>query len=691
MRTAKSNKTSRGLSIRVKWLLFICLAVLLGVGSTVIFNSFTISNILQEDNKQFGNVNSKNAEEHVNLNLTNYKTSINQLASIVSAEIKEQGAIPRVEKYLQSLQESNQTLIAVYYMDFQTGNLHISPHADYDADVRDSRTYAELKKEPTTKWMDVYEDKITKKMMTSIVSPIISNGEMVGALGFDIDLSTIGTVRENIESQSDNELIILDSKGIIVSSFMENGDGKNINPTQSGVTEGVTDLVSDEKAFKQQFDWVENAYSAKNSDKNLEFKWEGKEYTTYITTVPEVNWKVISLTPNELFAAKMNKFYTVSLLSVVLGLVIGVFVAVFLAGVLKKIISQFQAVLEKTSSGDLVTEFVADSQDEIGQLAISYNDMLRNMRGLIKTVGESVHSINKATKGLTVIADENNSTITEVTRSIDEIAIGAGNQSEEIERGSTAIYQLSHEIEGLLQQSSMIQLEVVDASEQLSKGNREVQNLEDSYAKLETAFVKVTETIDKLDEKSKMISKVTHAIAQIAEQTNLLSLNASIEAARAGEHGKGFSVVANEVRSLAEESKKATQDIQMTINSVLEETSMLVAVMKETNDISKNQKSAVTTVSSSINQLTDSLNKMMSSIENETKSINRITEEKDQVVGMIEGISAVSQETTASTEEIASAMEEQASSVNEVAEHAKQLALLLGDLNEAVMKFDIKR
>ncbi|MDP4162046.1 MAG: methyl-accepting chemotaxis protein [Bacillota bacterium] len=688
MEKTPRGKRSKGLSIRTKWILFICTSILIAISATVLFTHYTISGILEKDNVAANKNNVKNAAAQVGLNLKDYEHSLEQLASLVSTDVKATDALQRIDTSIKTLQENNKSLISVYYMDFTSGKLHISPFVEYNKDVRETRTYKLLSATPKTLWMDVYQDTTSKKIMTSVVTPVLSDGRMVGALGYDIDLASIGEARATIEKESQSKLVILDAQGFIVSSFMENSDGENMNPAKSGSVEGVKDLVGNKSSFKKDFKWVADLYGH-TGDSSHALTWKGKDYSGQFTTIPDLNWKVLSFTPNEVFTGKMNQIKKTGLFSILLGLLFGVICAIYLAEKLKGLIFRFRGSLEKTAQGDLVTEFVLDSRDEIGDLANSYNLMLSNMRELIKKVIGNVQSVNQATSGLTVIAAENSAAITEVSRSVEEIAAGAGNQSEEIEKGSSAIHDLSGEIEELLMQSASIELVVGEASSQIQTGNVQVGNLEESYQKLEKAFEKVTFMISKLDEKSKSISAVTNAIAQIAEQTNLLSLNASIEAARAGEHGKGFSVVANEVRNLAEESKKATNDIQQIISSVLKDTKELVDVMAETNQISSEQKGAVTTVSTSINQLTSSLNKMMESVKEETASINSIQEQKDVVVRMIEEISAVSQQTTASSEEIASAMEEQAASSNEVAQYAAQLSNLIEDLNGAVEQFRV--
>ena len=160
------KKDDRRLSIRTKWILFICTTTFVALIGTVIFMQISISNVLKKDDLSSNKVTAKSASEQISLNLKSYENSLKQLSGVVSNEINTRDSVTGIDKLLQTVKGNDSTIISAYYMDRKTGKLHISPYADFKQDVHETRTYKTLTKAPKVTWMDVYKDKISGKIMT---------------------------------------------------------------------------------------------------------------------------------------------------------------------------------------------------------------------------------------------------------------------------------------------------------------------------------------------------------------------------------------------------------------------------------------------------------------------------------------------------------------------------------------------
>lgn len=672
------------LTLKAKWMIIISFAVVLAVGITVAFNQWTVRGILDEENHKTSSEHAKNAAEQVTLGLQNYETSLEQFSYVVETLVhSEKVDYTQINRFLQTLKEKNSDYLTVYFMDFQTGKLHVAPQMDYDLDVRDTNTFKLLTENPALQWMDIYLDTNAQKLMTSVIAPVLKDGQLVGAVGYDLDFSTIGEIREGIEAGTSSNLMIVDPNGLIVSSFIENGDGKNISATSSGTIEGVSDLLAPNE-LATQFDWL-----VQNPTNIERFEWAGTQYTGEMLTIEKNNWKIVSFVDTNSYAEKLTRFTNVGWASLAIGLLLGCLFAYMMARKLASIFENFKKIFEKTASGDFTSRFETNSNDEIGDLANHYNKMLDEVSHLIVQVNENTTAIGHSSTSLAIIATENEQALNNVSSSIEEIAMNTSSQAEKMQDGSTAIHVLADGIEAIEAKSQQMVDDATEALVEVHTSINKVQLLEQSYANLERAFNDVTLVTSNLDEKTKSISQVTNTIAQITEQTNLLALNASIEAARAGEHGKGFAVVADEVRSLAESSKAATANIQQIIITILEDTTQLVHVMQQTNAISKEQKTAVETVDGAISQLASTLEAMKTSISNTMENVDAMQQQKNLVLSSMETVQEMTTEVTAETQEIASSIEEQTSATSEVTSHATQLNAQVEKLTTSVAKFKL--
>lgn len=675
----------KNMSLRLRWMMLISFAILFVVGLTIAFSQWSARNMFEAENERTSLSNAQNAANQVSLGLANYETNLLQLSHIVQTLVNaENPDFVELNHIIQQVKEGNEQYLAAYYMDFQTGGLHITPKIDYDWDVRDSQTFAKLQANPQLQWMDVYLDTGVNKLMTSVIAPVFNgSGTLIGAVGYDLDFSSIGAIRAAIEQTNESKLMLIDPNGLIVSSFIEDGDGKNIYAKSSGTVEGVTDLL-DVAALEEQFSWLNAEGSAVQA-----FEWDGITYTGEKQLIEKNNWHVVSLVDANNFEAQMKTFSIIGWLSLALGLLVGCSFAYVMSRRLVGIFSKFKDVFEKTASGDFTSRFETTTNDEIADLAHHYNAMLDEVRTLIMQVTQNADEIKHSSASLAIIAVENETALTNISNNLDEIAINSNIQGERMESGTQAVSALAASIDRIDETAQLLVTNAKEASVEARSSIEKVEQLDASYTNLAQAFHEVTVVAQQLDEKSKSISNVTHVISQITEQTNLLALNASIEAARAGEHGKGFAVVADEVRSLAESSKAATANIQTIIVSILKDTAQLVSVMAETNTISDEQKRAVESVNDAMTQLAATLQTMQQSMVTTGMHIHDMQQQKEVVLHALQSVNVVAEKVIGETQEIASSIEEQTSSTSDLANHTNHLNTQVEALNASVETFKL--
>lgn len=222
---------------------------------------------------------------------------------------------------------------------------------------------------------------------------------------------------------------------------------------------------------------------------------------------------------------------------------------------------------------------------------------------------------------------------------------------------------------------------------QNTNGQRQMHALKTSFTTTGKTLEEMSTDIDSLGGKVQAIGSVMETIMNISKQTNLLALNASIEAARAGEHGKGFAVVAEEVRTLAEQSARATDDVKVTIEELQKESHIVSEQMQQTINTFREQGVVVGDTENTFEELSSLMDTMQESIHTVSNEIQLIATHKDDVSITVETMSATSQETAAACEEVSASSEEQLRAIQSVTEAAETLTELSEKLSEVIAQF----
>lgn len=276
-------------------------------------------------------------------------------------------------------------------------------------------------------------------------------------------------------------------------------------------------------------------------------------------------------------------------------------------------------VIEKTQQeSDLTLRVKVLSSDEIGKVATSYNRLIHQFKELIEGIHQSSDHLANEANSLALI--------TEQTKE------GTGKQQQETESAATATTEMSQTVEEVARNASQAANAAQSADEQASEGNRLVSDMMKSTQQLADQLSKAGVVINRVETDSNTIGAVLDVIRGIAEQTNLLALNAAIEAARAGEQGRGFSVVADEVRSLAQRTQESTEEIQGMIKQLQDGSNEAVAAMnlgqeqvKNTVDMANHTGAALTRIGESIMLIRDMNTQIATATEEQAAVSQEIT------------------------------------------------------------------
>lgn len=631
---------------------------------------------------------------------------------------------------------SDKTGRYITYYNRGSGKVVKEPCYDYDATGVTGYYYQTPKNTKQEAIIDPCAFMVSNRLivLSSLTTPIIIEGKVVGVAGVDYPLNKFGEMVKDIKPYGTGYASLVANNGTYVAAADSSLVTKDIG--------NAPELIQAKEAIKAGKFFDTTTYSK---------KLKTDIYTVYtpihIGNAPTPWSFAVSMPMDKVLApvaALRNLIILIGFIFVAVTVIaINVWVNYCFAKPIRNVVNMIEDIAQ--GEGDLTKRLVVNGDDEIAELSSWFNKFVDKIHDIIVQVSNAATGVAKASHELSATADEvgkvtehiavnmqqvaygsqeQSKTVEATSKDIDklhtvihEVSTGAGNQAHSVEQTVTLMRDISRAIEHSVSATHNAAAESREASKIALTGSKHVEDAVKGMEKIKTTTDNVANIVKQLGDSSQQIGLIVATIDEIANQTNLLALNAAIEAARAGEHGRGFAVVAGEVRKLAERSSKATNEIAELINTMQHMITLSTEAMKEGTEavnagaeLGSNALTSLHSINNAITQITErisgladlaqgvgaSTNEINKSIEN----VSAVTEEttamaaemashSDQIARSMQEVTSVIEQNAGHAETISAATEEQTASAEELVASADELSNMAQKLQNLVAQFKI--
>ncbi|WP_077601768.1 methyl-accepting chemotaxis protein [Oceanobacillus sojae] len=549
-----------------------------------------------------------------------------------------------------------------FYLGTAEGDYHMQPDLEMEEgyDPRERDWYKEAMANPEEVIIsDPYLTASGEGQIAVSISKALEDGS--GAIGIDVSTDFIQQLVSEMSIGKNGYAILLDTN----QNFIYHPDSEAGEEAEESFYQKMYD--NDSGTFN---------YDYKNMSKIM-------VYDTNSLT----GWKLGGTIDESEVEATAMSISTPVTITQGITLIIGTAVILLLIRSIIRPIKDLKEKAEIISTGDLTQSVEVKTNDEIGQLGIAFNKMGESLRELIREVEYNTQQVAASAEELNANADQMTSSSEQVSLAIQEVSSSAEHQLSGTEDGVNSLEEVSTGVNRVVESSAQVTELVQKMNTQAEVGGQAVSDTLNQMTSIQSSVENTNENISSLLGRSKQVNTILNAITDISEQTNLLALNAAIEAARAGEHGKGFAVVADEVRKLAEQSKLSATQIR----------DIIVGIQTDVENAVDKMGQVTSNVNSGLDVSYDAIDKFgeimrsSESIKPQMEEVTSISEQMAAAVGQlmetVSNLASIARNNAASSEEVAASSEEQLASMEEISASAKSLSSMAEDLSEKVSKY----
>lgn len=415
----------------------------------------------------------------------------------------------------------------------------------------------------------------------------------------------------------------------------------------------------------------------------------GEEWLVFAQPLAINGWQLIGTVPVGELLKETRLIGLTAWVSGGMAALLAIAIGLLAAKMVAAPLSRLRTLMNEGKNGNLAVRSDIRSRDEIGQLAVSFNEMMAHIASLVRQTTVSAEYVLDTAGQLTEAAKKTAVAAREISLSTEEIASGAGSLAREAEQGSDLTAHMESCLDKVVEARGDMLASAADTEQAGLKGTNYMEALIGKTEYTERVVRKMADNVDRLHERTGSIQGILDMLEQFAKQTNVLSLNASIEAARAGTAGKGFLIIAGEIRGLAERSRQSIDAIADTTQAIRTEIGETVLTLSDLRPLFEEQAASVKEAGQAFSAVRERMGLLTARLETVAESIGLLTQAQHRLTETMSSVSAVAEQASAASGQVASASVGQLTISEGLVVQADRLEEVSGQLKQSLSRFTV--